>query len=673
MENESRNHVQNTTLQDRLQKLQADSYLGVGEDENGNILFQYLDLDGNALTYRKNDRQIPFVRRRLKNPGDMPKYLSGKNSGIKPYLNGLAEFGINQNQPLYLTEGEFKAHKLCQEGFNAIGLCGIHGLGKTMRDDEGERIGFQIMPELERFLTQHRFRKIVLLHDADAINKEDERRTVSFYSSVRNFYLAFKSHFSALYYMKISGKFADLAKGIDDLICLTGTQSPEYLHLIKPALTNPQENEYFDCFNLRDDFKGLKTFFFNKSIEMFLLDLADYRCNEVTGEIETRLDGSDEWIVLDDYQINTLLKKIRDSGAKCSKQRLIEIINSEFSPKFNPFINYFNNLPTENVEGYISKLAQSIGLKEKSQTMRFEKVLRMWLIAAVANATRQDLNQKTINELVLILTGAQGAGKTRWFASLIPESLQRYQYTGLVKADDKDGKAILVECFLVIMEELTTLRKNDIESFKAMVSESVVRYRRPYSSKAETFLRRASFCGSDNDNSLLSDHTGSRRFMIFETEEIDYQHGVNIDMVWAEANQAYLAGERYYLNDEEIQETNRINKNFEVTNSEDELINICFDTCDKHDPNGLKLQTVEIIGAINRYCAYHGYSIKLETKYYGSKKMGSALKSNGFVQVYPKDDNGKTYRAYLLKPKFDMKSGGPLEEFSQQVEEEVPF
>jgi predicted P-loop ATPase len=83
--------------------------------------------------------------------------------------------------------------------------------------------------------------------------------------------------------------------------------------------------------------------------------------------------------------------------------------------------------------------------------------------------------------------------------------------------------------------------------------------RKAYGHNNETMPRRASFAGSVNTAQFLNDSTGSRRFLCFEVEEIQYQHDVDINMIYAQALHLFNEGFRYWFDFPSSQERDKSN------------------------------------------------------------------------------------------------------------------
>ena len=149
------------------------------------------------------------------------------------------------------------------------------------------------------------------------------------------------------------------------------------------------------------------------------------------------------------------------------------------------------------------------------------------MVAVVAGA----LEDEKVNHTTLILMGDQGLGKTTWFMRMLPKELQKYSYSGPIDPRDKDTTVNISECLIINLDELESLSRASASAIKEIITKSDIRIRRPYGRFAEKLIRRASFVGSINEDQILNDTTGSRRFLIHEVIDLDYQHDVDIDAV----------------------------------------------------------------------------------------------------------------------------------------------
>jgi putative DNA primase/helicase len=107
-----------------------------------------------------------------------------------------------------------------------------------------------------------------------------------------------------------------------------------------------------------------------------------------------------------------------------------------------------------------------------------------------------------------------------------------------------------------------TFRKADIAQLKAFITRDVDIIRRPYARKESTYARRTVFFASVNDEDFLRDPTGNRRFWTIKCENINYEHKVDMQQLWAQVYEIYKSGESWYLNEEEHKALNESNEEF---------------------------------------------------------------------------------------------------------------
>lgn len=195
--------------------------------------------------------------------------------------------------------------------------------------------------------------------------------------------------------------------------------------------------------------------------------------------------------------------------------------------------------------------------------------------------------------------GGQGIGKTTFLLKLLAKAIRNYHYSGHLNPTDKDTMIHLSECILIILDELDALTKYKEAAMKEIITKSDIRIRRPYSRYAEKMVRRASFCGSVNHSNILHDTTGSRRYLVHEVEKIDYNHTIDMDLVWAQAYELYKSGFKFYFDMNDIQVVNKANKVYEVSTAEEELLLENFEPAASGDPTLKKMTATQILKQLN--------------------------------------------------------------------------
>ena len=96
---------------------------------------------------------------------------------------------------------------------------------------------------------------------------------------------------------------------------------------------------------------------------------------------------------------------------------------------------------------------------------------------------------------------------------------------------------------------------------KHLLQKPVANLRKPYGSSIQEMRRYASFIGTSNQKDLLTDPSGSRRFICIEvTAPINTNVTINYRQLYAQAMEAITKGERYWFDDTDeaiLKESNR--------------------------------------------------------------------------------------------------------------------
>jgi putative DNA primase/helicase len=165
-------------------------------------------------------------------------------------------------------------------------------------------------------------------------------------------------------------------------------------------------------------------------------------------------------------------------------------------------------------------------------------------------------------------------GKTKWFKSLVPDSIGVLKDGMLLRPDDRDSVMKCVSNWLVELGEIdATFRKSDVAALKSFLTSDRDVLRRAYARKESAFARRTVFFASVNPKNYLHDDTGNRRYWTIECEKLDHDHNVNMQQCWAQVyEQLYRPGESWFLTTSEMALLNDHNEDFTVIDPIEELI-----------------------------------------------------------------------------------------------------
>ncbi len=308
-----------------------------------------------------------------------------------------------------------------------------------------------------------------------------------------------------------------------------------------------------------------------EEMERFVNGYMAIRRNLLTQQVEVRPHGTDPWQRMSDTIENSLWRAMQREGTDADLFRLRTLLMSDFVPGFHPLIAYLDSLPAwDGMTDPIGELATRVHLAGHDPG-RFADCLRRWLVGLLAGA----LDERVVNQVILVLIGPQGSYKTSFMQNLLPPALSPY-YTTKTNSQrlNKDDLFTITENLLVNFEEIDTMRPAELNQLKAMTTALHIDERPPYGRNKVHLPHVASFCATGNNPLFLSDDTGNRRWLVFEVTGIDspWTHPIDHDAIYAQAKALLESGFRYWFQDGEIEEINRHNRRFETPNPARELI-----------------------------------------------------------------------------------------------------
>lgn len=307
------------------------------------------------------------------------------------------------------------------------------------------------------------------------------------------------------------------------------------------------------------------------------------------------INSSTEFLPLTDRDENTLWCRLCKTGQRVRLPDVRNVIHSEHIPLYNPFVEYFRNLPPWDGVDHIAQVAQMVHIS--SDHALFTEHLRKWIVAMVASL----LHEEVVNHEILVFIGRQGNYKTTFFNRLLPPQLQNYFYT---KTNNnrltKDDLLTLSEFAIICLEEIDQLRPSELNQLKAMVTLKTVNERASYGRNKERRPHIASFCGTGNNLRFLTDPTGNRRWIAVEVQEIDdpHTHAIPYDGLYSQALALLEQGFRYWFDPHETELLNQQNEAFEASNLEEELIHTHFRRPSPGE-RGIFATTAHILASIN--------------------------------------------------------------------------
>lgn len=258
-----------------------------------------------------------------------------------------------------------------------------------------------------------------------------------------------------------------------------------------------------------------------------------------------------DWTKSDEIQLRSLIE--RNFHFSPTKQALENGILSYSD-------NHGRNLVKERLESVKwdgkprldTLFIDTLGVKD-DQAGYSRAVARRWLVGAVKRVYEPGCKF----EMVPVLAGEQGLGKSTLVGRLADP---RFFQDDLKGMKDKDDQLNLLGSWIIELGELKAFKNSTIQEIKQFVSTQIDKYREPYGKESTAHDRKSVFIATTNESEFLKDSTGERRFFPLECSgkriKLDPKNPASLTddyilQVLAEAREAYQAGEKCYINEED--------------------------------------------------------------------------------------------------------------------------
>ena len=153
-----------------------------------------------------------------------------------------------------------------------------------------------------------------------------------------------------------------------------------------------------------------------------------------------------------------------------------------------------------------------------------------------------------------ILVGAQGTHKSTFCREMIPPALRAYYTDSIDFSQKRDAELYLNRFALINIDEFDQITLPQQGFLKHILQKPVVNLRKPQGRSVLELQRYASFIGTSNQKDLLTDPSGSRRFICIEvTGNIDTTQPIDYEQLYAQAMHEIHHGERYWFDSEDEQ------------------------------------------------------------------------------------------------------------------------
>ena len=357
-----------------------------------------------------------------------------------------------------------------------------------------------------------------------------------------------------------------------------------------------------------------------RCLEDYLMKEYDFRFNVLTEQTEYRKKGDNgSFRMVDQRTLNTFCLDAKAAGINCWDKDVSRLLCSQKIADYHPFLSYMENLPEWDGVDRITELALRV-----SDTPLWIKGFHRWMLGMAAQW--MNLSEQCANAVApLLISTEQGRCKSTFCSILLPEELQRF-YTDKFDITSVSGCEQKLSYFgLVNMDEFDRYSHRMMATLKNLMQLKKLNFRKSHRSYYSQLPRIASFIGTSNQKDLLTDTTGSRRFLCVEVEtKIDCTKP-DYAQLYAQLKTELLRGERYWFTAEEEREIQTNNRAYYKQSPEEEIFFRCFRLPEDHE-EGVQISATEIFCQLQK---------KYPAAFRGSnaKNMGKILLSLGVHRI----------------------------------------
>lgn len=319
---------------------------------------------------------------------------------------------------------------------------------------------------------------------------------------------------------------------------------------------------------MSDEPKGNSTL----QVQRFLEKHFDFRYNTLTGVTEFRPRGAKEqtFLPVDERQLNGMIVDARLKGIYCWNSAISTLVLSNKVEAYHPFRSYMDELPAWDGVDRVTPLLQRV-----SDDELWLGGARCWLRAMVSHWMGEEHSHA--NSLMPILISRnQGLGKSTFCRMLMPDSLRTYYLDNLNLSPGASPEKRLISKGLINLDEFDKIgekRQPDLKNLLQMLSVPVYRGKRL---GYVTEPRLASFIATTNNPHILTDRSGSRRFLCVEVKQFISSEPLQHKQLYAQLKHELEAGLPTYLNKYEEAAWQRHNRKFYQESLLEDVFHSCF-------------------------------------------------------------------------------------------------
>ena len=376
-----------------------------------------------------------------------------------------------------------------------------------------------------------------------------------------------------------------------------------------------------------------------EDLQIFLNENFDFRYNVLTDMPECKPKNTTTYRMIDKRMMNSLSYKAMMQGIDCKDADVKRFLFSDQIATHHPFQDYMATLPEWDGTDRVTMLAARVSGKAM-----WLNGFHRWMLGMVAQWLGYPA--RCANALAPILISAeQGMCKSTFCSILLPEELRGY-YTDKFAITSTSGCEQKISTFgLINMDEFDQYTERMMTILKNLMQMKKVNYRKCFKAYYSDLPRIASFIGTSNEKSLLTDETGSRRFLCIEVEKPIDCSPIDYPQLYAQLKFELESGKRYWLSKEEEEEIQLHNRAFYRHSPEEEAFFKVFALPKDGEPC-TELMSVDIHRILLKRFPVLMRGVK-------PTKIGRIMTKIGAKRIHT--DKGNVYELTFLKDKNQLK------------------
>ncbi|WP_302446543.1 VapE domain-containing protein [Paraprevotella clara] len=278
----------------------------------------------------------------------------------------------------------------------------------------------------------------------------------------------------------------------------------------------------------------------------FLAECYEFRFNVLTEATEFRSKSDKEngtFRPATERDLNAICLEAHRHGIDCWDRDVARMVHSADVREYHPFRLYFQRLPAWDGRDRLHDLAARV-----SDSPLWVQAFHRWMLGLAEQWAGLSDGLHAHSTAPLLVSDEQGLGKSTFCRALLPPELQAYYTDSVDLARPDKVERQLTEMGLLNLDEFDRIPEKKHPLLKNLMQLSALNLRKAYRRHSQALPRIASFIGTSNSRELLSDPSGSRRFICVLVEHPIDCTGIDHAQIYAQLKTELENGERYWFN-----------------------------------------------------------------------------------------------------------------------------